>query len=435
MVAHRGEDTCARPRVVHGERRGRAYAAVTMRLIARLAAVAATTAALVLPAAPVVAATAEGPDSPVGGPLLTGDGVVAEGPPPPQVAAASYVVADADTGEVLAAKAPHRRLRPASTIKALTALTLMPTLPREQVYVGTDADERVEGSKAGIVEGQRYSVHQLWQAVFLQSGNDAINALVTLGGGEAEVLERMNATARELGALDTSVVNASGLDDRGQLTSAYDLALIGRAAVRRPEVLAYASAIRAPFPGRPATNGNPAKPFQLWTQQRFVLSYDGAVGVKNGYTTEAKFTLVAASRRDGRTILVTLMKSPRNAWRDAAALSDWAYGNGAAAVPVGTLVEPASPAAEQADAAAPGVPAASPRTVPVGAAVAADGGTGGGTGGDTDGDTDGGGGVTPGKLAAWVVVTLAATVVALRTRVVLRQRRRRRLRAAAWARG
>ena len=415
MVAHPRDDISTRPRDVHRPAGRPPYAATTMRSIARLVVVAAATAAL---AAPAPAAATEGPDRPVGGPLLAGNGVVVEGPAPPRVAAAAYVVVDAETGEVLAAKAPHRRLRPASTIKTLTALTLMPTLPLDRTHIGTAADEGVEGSKAGIVRGQRYSVHQLWQAVFLQSGNDAVNALVTLGGGEAKVLEQMRAKARELGALDTSVVNASGLDGPGQLTSAYDLALLGRAAVRRPEVLAYSSAIRAPFPGRPAKKGKGAKTFQLWTQQRFVLSYDGALGIKNGYTTQARFTLFAASQRDGRTIVVALLKSPRNAWADAAALSDWAYGEGTAARAIGKLVEPGSVRlhAEQVAAPAPGDASAAsesaPRTLPVGSAA------------------DAAEGLAPLRLLTWVGVTLAATVVALRTRVVLRQRRRRRVRSA-----
>jgi hypothetical protein len=94
-------------------------------------------------------------------------------PAPPAVLSSAYVVADADTGDVLAAKAPHVRLPPASTLKTLIALTLMPELDRRERYIATRADAAVEGSKAGIVPGGSYSVRELWQAVFLRSGNDA----------------------------------------------------------------------------------------------------------------------------------------------------------------------------------------------------------------------------------------------------------------------
>jgi D-alanyl-D-alanine carboxypeptidase (penicillin-binding protein 5/6) len=151
--------------------------------------------------------------------------------------------------------------------------------------------------------------------------------------------------------------------------------------------------------------GKPRKTFQLWTQQRFVLGYDGARGIKNGFTTLARYTLIAASTRGDRTVLVTILRSPKNAWKDAAALSDWAFRYGGRAEPVGTLVEPGSPEATSA-------PAAPPAAPPADRVVAAS---------SLPVDTS-----STAALIGWGVVTIAATVVALRARVLLRQRRRAR---------
>ena len=296
------------------------------------------------------AAGEEGPVPPgavqgqVGGGRLAEPGVVtalsADVPAPPAVAAESYVVADAATGEVLAAKNAHRRLRPASTLKTLTSLAVLPHLDFRRTYVATHEDAAIEGSKAGIVEGGTYSVDDLLNAVYLRSGNDATTALANAAGGVPQTVERMNTKARALGALDTTAVNPTGLDEDGQFSSAYDLALLGRAALRNATLRAYMGRTNAAFPGRMPPPGKPRDSFQLWTMQKYVLNYDGALGVKNGYTSKARFTLIAAAERGGRTVLVTLMKTSNAAWQEAAALSDWAFAAAGKARPVGALVEP-----------------------------------------------------------------------------------------------
>lgn len=291
----------------------------------------------------------------VGGGRLAEPGVVTALPEdvkaPPAVGAESYLVADAGTGEVLAAKNAHARLRPASTLKTLTSLTVLPHLDFGRVYLATHEDAAIEGSKAGIVEGGTYTVDDLLNALYLRSGNDATTALANAAGGVQQTVDRMNTKARALGALDTTAVNPTGLDEDGQYSSAYDLALLGRAALRNPTLRAYMGKSNATFPGRMPPPGKPRGSFELWTQQRYVLNYDGALGVKNGYTSKARFTLIAAAERDGRTVLVTLMKTSNAAWQEAAALSDWAFAAAAKARPVGALIEPlpeAGPAAVQA---------------------------------------------------------------------------------------
>jgi D-alanyl-D-alanine carboxypeptidase (penicillin-binding protein 5/6) len=308
--------------------------------------IAAFAAALVCPG---IAAAEPSPTPPqqVGGPLLWQRGVhyaVQAAPagtrPPPAIAAASYVLADAKTGAVLVSKEPHRRLPPASTLKTLTALTLLPELDPGKVYMATYADAAVEGTRVGMVEKGRYTVHHLFEGLFVMSGNDAANGLANLAGGVPATVRRMNATAARLQAYDTVAVNPSGLDAPGQVSSAYDLALFGRAGLARADFRRYASTVSSRFPG-----GGKKRPFEIWTRNKFLVRYHGAIGIKNGYTSKARNTLIAAATRGDRTLIVTILGTDQQAWKAAAALMDWGFAAGARAAPVGQLVGPAPVAA------------------------------------------------------------------------------------------
>jgi serine-type D-Ala-D-Ala carboxypeptidase (penicillin-binding protein 5/6) len=182
----------------------------------------------------------------------------------PAVAAGSWLVADATTGTVLAAKNAHGRFMPASTLKTLTALTLLPRLAKDEVYVGRAQDTRVDGTKVGIVAGLPYTVDQLFYGLFLASGNDAASALANAAGGWAPTVQGMNEVAVELQADDTHAMNPSGLDVKGQLTSAYDLALFARAGLMRDDFRTYTSTRTYQFTGwsasRPATRRWPGAP-------------------------------------------------------------------------------------------------------------------------------------------------------------------------------
>ena len=194
---------------------------------------------------------------------------------------------------MLAAKDPHGRLRPASTLKILTALTLLPELDPATVYTAQWEDANVEGSRAGLVPDATYTVDNLFQALFLVSGNDAASALANAAGGVPQTVAAMNATAKSLGALDTTVRNPSGLDAPGQYTSAYDLAVIARTAMARrglPRLRRPRS--RRSSPGKMPRAGKVRKTFEIYTQDRLLLNYRGAIGVKTGWTTKARGTFV-----------------------------------------------------------------------------------------------------------------------------------------------
>ncbi len=305
----------------------------------RLLLTACATTALVVAGPLTATAAGQAPQGPVGGDLLTAKPtVVANGAAPPAVQASAYVVADVDTGQVLAAKAPHAQLRPASTLKTLTALVLLPRLKKTDPVVGSDADAGIIGSKVGVYPGLRYTVDQLFQGMFLASGNDAVHALCAHDqGGVPATIQRMNAKAKDLGALDTHVTDPTGLDADGQYSSAYDLALFAQAGLTRQDFAKYASTKYTNFP-----NAGNKGTYQVANQNKLLFNYEGALGVKTGYTTLARNTFVGAARRNGHTLVVTMMNAPHGITEDASNLLTWTFTNYGKLKPVGNLVKPAA---------------------------------------------------------------------------------------------
>ena len=288
------------------------------------------------------------PEHTVGGPGLAGTGVLVDGrasvPAPPTVTDVSWVVADVDTGEVLAAKNPHALLLPASTLKTLTALVTLPALPPTRVVRASPQAVGAVGTRVGLVEGSPYTVDQLFQGLVLVSGNDTAYALADAYGGTARLLAAMNAKAAQLGAWDTLAKDPSGLDEVGQRSSAYDLALFGRAVMALPAYRKYATLRTATFPGGTDPRGKVYQPFTITNHNLLLENYPGTIGVKNGYTSGARHTFIGAATRGGRTLLVTEMGGGVvPSWQPSAQLLDWAFAHADDLTPVGTLVAAGAP--------------------------------------------------------------------------------------------
>jgi D-alanyl-D-alanine carboxypeptidase (penicillin-binding protein 5/6) len=260
-------------------------------------------------------------------------------PAPPAFKAASYLLADLDTGQVLLAKDPHGRYLPASTLKTLTVLTTLPDVDPHQVVVADRAD-LVDGSKVGLDPGSHYTVEQLLQGTMLASGNDTATALARVAGGVSQTVARMQAEAVRLGARDTTVRNPSGLDAPGQLTSAYDLALVARAAMQLPQFRTLVTTKRVRFPGKEVKGKGRTASFQIQNHNRLLYNYAGTIGVKDGYTVAARWTAISAVERGGHRYLFTAMRRGEPSWRTQAAMFDWAFRYGTRVQPVGHLVEP-----------------------------------------------------------------------------------------------
>lgn len=343
------------------------------RLRSRLAGAALAAALL----APVLAASPASAEA-VGGPHLAQAGrtVLLEpgAEPLPRVKAATWLLADAETGEVLAHKGAHVRRAPASTLKMLTALTVLPRVPADTEYVATAKAAYTYGSRVGLRVGKRYTMDELWYAVFLPSANDAAIAVAEANGGVKRTIRQMNDLAYELRALDTVARTPNGLDAPGQLSSAYDLALIAREGLAREDFARYASAVRADFPNVKGKGQHP-----IYTTNRMLLhGWKGAIGVKTGYTTKAGRTFVGAATRKGRTLIVSLMGIEEPTEEAAKKLLAWGFANADLVQPVGVLVEKGSPLPEA------GAPEASP---PAQEAPAAGAGATATVGGGADADT------------------------------------------------
>ena len=355
----------------------------------RLAALAAAASLCAAPAA--VAAPAEDPPPPpaaVGGDRLGLAGVQISPQPdapalPGDLSGKSWIVADATTGEVLAANNPHLRLPPASTLKILFADTVLPKFDRATVHRVTANELTGLGagsSLVGIKEDLDYRVEDLWRGVFLSSGNDAVHVLAHMNGGVEQTVAQMQDRADALQARDTHVISPDGYDQDGQLSSAYDLTLFARAGLRNPDFRAYCATRDAQFPGAVDKKTGQRGSFGIANTDRLLGKYQGLIGVKNGFTTNAGSTFVGAAERGGRTLLVTVMHPTtyQKVYDETAALLDWGFAAADKVTPVGQLVDERPVGADSGP-----VPAPAPAERPAGGT-----GQAGGTSGDHVDDAD-----------------------------------------------
>jgi serine-type D-Ala-D-Ala carboxypeptidase (penicillin-binding protein 5/6) len=287
--------------------------------------------------APAATATA------VGGPQLASRGVVVDYtsrsvPRLPDIQASAFVVADADTGQVLAAKDPHGWYRPASTLKMLTAVALIPLLNPDATVVASKQATSTVPNVVGLVAGRAYKISDLFTALLTISANDAAIALTQAAGSYSQGMALINAEARHLQADDTVAVDPNGLDAPGQRTSAYDLALIARQALKLPAFLQYDRTITARFVVARH------KAVELYNQNSLLTTYPGAIGGKIGWTSAAGATYVGMATRHGVTLIVTLLHCPAlTEVASAKKLLNWGFAADGKVTPVGALVGPLQP--------------------------------------------------------------------------------------------
>jgi D-alanyl-D-alanine carboxypeptidase (penicillin-binding protein 5/6) len=279
------------------------------------------------------------PAKPLGGDALSGCGVItAPGTPPlpGDVSAEAWLVADLDTGDIIAAKDAHGRHRPASVIKVLVAMQAIRELPIHKVVAGTAEDAAQEGTKVGVGENGWYSINDLLHGLLMYSGNDVAHALAVQLGGMDATLAKLNDLAGKLGGRDTRVATPSGLDGPGMSTSAYDVGLFYRYAWQNPTFTDIVATRSFDFPGR----GDVGYPVE--NDNKLLYNYPGALGGKTGYTDDAGQTFVGAANRDGRRLVAVLLRGTRQPIapsEQAAHLLDYGFAT-APGTKVGTLIEP-----------------------------------------------------------------------------------------------
>lgn len=251
----------------------------------------------------------------LGGHELASCGIIADpaaGPLPDRLNSSGWLIADLDTGRVIAAKDPHGRYRPASTIKVLLSLVVLDELNLDSPVEATVSDWSMEGDSCGMGPGGKYTVRDLLTGLLIVSGNDCANALARQLGGYEETLAKMNAKAAMLGAHDTRAASPSGLDAAGMSTSPFDLALLYRAAMGNETFRHIESLKTYTFPGYPKRADVPDDiDHPAWTMgtSNPLLrdGWPGMLGGKTGYTDDALKTFVGAAERDGHKVLIVQM--------------------------------------------------------------------------------------------------------------------------------
>lgn len=245
----------------------------------------------------------------------------------PEVSAQSAVVLTADTGTVLFEKDGHTPRPVASTTKIMTALLALEAA-QEQGDPLVDITQEmvaVEGSSMGLQAGDSISLTGLAAGMLLASGNDAANAAALyLDGSLESFAARMNQRAAALGMEDTHFVTPSGLDGEdaqglGHLSTAYDMALLARAALENQAFRQLCSS-----PSLAVEFAEPVKRVTYTNHNKLLTQYPGCVGVKTGFTKEAGRCLVSAAERDGALLIAVTLNAP-NDWQDHTALLDYGF--------------------------------------------------------------------------------------------------------------
>lgn len=282
------------------------------------------------------------PADPVGGDQLGKCGFVlppdAATAPPSEVNASSWVLADLDTGAVLAAKDPHARQRPAALIKVLLAMVALNDLkPNTPVLITQEDVDAAKGySAVGVPAGGKFTVTQLVEAMLLKPGNDVPSALARALGGIPKTLDLMNAAAKQMGALDTRVATPGGLDGPGMSTSAYDLALIYRHAMQIP-AFADAAGVKSVSLGGVSVHNTDS----------LLTTYTGAITGITSNTTDAHWTNLSSAGKSGHRLVAVLLRGEQTQfpmYRQSSKLLDYGFALTAANVhQVGVLVDQAPP--------------------------------------------------------------------------------------------
>lgn len=237
--------------------------------------------------------------------------------PFPQVAG-SYLVEL--NGEPIWAKQPERRLPPASLTKLMTALLVLEQAqPDAEVTIKPSATLET-GSRIGLKPGERFRMQDLLAAAMLHSANDACHALADeLAGDETAFVAQMNRRAQALGMQHTYFTNACGHDEAGHYSTAHDLSLLAHAVLRHPsllEITAQKNLQIATLDGQ--------RHYALENKNALIGRYDGALGLKTGFTPKAGKCLVAYAKRGDRSVLLILLHG-KNRWWDAADILDLAF--------------------------------------------------------------------------------------------------------------
>lgn len=247
----------------------------------------------------------------------------------PQINAKNAVVMDYETGQILYDKNGHIKVYPASTTKVLTAILALEKGNLDDTVTASKNAANVEGSKIYLSEGEQLKLRQLLYAMMVESANDAAVAIAEYIGGSVEnFANMMNEKAQQIGAKDSHFVTPNGLHDPDHYTTAYDMALIARYAMKNQFFRELVNTITYVIP---PTNKFKEKRVLLNTNMLIrptKYHYDGADGIKTGYTSEANKCLLATAMRNDRRVIVAIYDDDSSIiWKDATDLLNYGLDN------------------------------------------------------------------------------------------------------------
>ncbi len=257
------------------------------------------------------------PPVPTPTPAPTQEVLAASETKPPDITAVSAAVIADDCDELLYAKDAHHRLPPASITKIMTAIVALESSdPDDMVTVNIDGFFPGDATVMGLQTGMTLSMRDLLYGLLLPSGADAAVAIARYVAGDVpSFVDRMNAKASDLSLQDTHFTNPHGLDAPGHYSSAYDMVMLGRYAMKDP---LFAEIVKTK-----QYTANWSGP-ELWNGNLLLWLYPDADGIKIGWTENAGQTLVATAQRDGHRVYLALFNS-QDRYTDAIRLFDWAF--------------------------------------------------------------------------------------------------------------
>ena len=233
------------------------------------------------------------------------------------VSAQAAIVVAGDSGEVIYEKNSNQKLSMASTTKIMTGLLLCEYGDLDREITVSAKMLKVEGSSMGLLAGDKVTLHDLLYGLMLASGNDAANVIAyVLGGSVSGFVDKMNQKAKEIGLTNTNFVTPSGLDDKEHYTTALDLAKLASFAMKNEIFSRVVSTQKATL-----NYGNPPYRRTLSNHNKMLKMYDGAVGIKTGFTKKSGRCLVTAAKRDGKFVIAVTLNAP-NDWQDHKKLLD-----------------------------------------------------------------------------------------------------------------
>lgn len=242
------------------------------------------------------------------------------GAAPSGLSAQSSVLIEAETGTVLFESNADERRAMASTTKIMTAILTIEAGDLDSEFIVDDYAIMVEGTTMGLQKGDRVSRRDLLYGILLPSGNDAANAAaVSVSGSIGGFVSLMNEKAGELGLKDTHFATPSGLDAKGHYTTARDLAMLSAYAMKNETFREIVCCKQATV-----SFGNPPYQRTLYNSNKMLKRYDGAVGIKTGFTDNARRCLVSAAERDGVTLIAVTLNAPDD-WNDHTRMLDYGF--------------------------------------------------------------------------------------------------------------